>query len=99
MKQIPVIVVLVLLCIGNIFGQWRILQPEKNGVSIKNENLINSSYLESSPCFWGDQLVFMFSGVKSKLFDQSIDESYFDLGFCKIDTFHQLFDRQIFQNK
>ena len=96
MKLIPLTSIIFVLCVGNIFGQLRILQPEKYGVTVRNENQINTNFLESSPCFWGDQLTFMFSGIKNKIFDQNIDESFFDIGYCKIDTFQNLYDRQVF---
>lgn len=79
-----------------INAQIMLFNQEQNRISIQNEQNINTENLESSPSFWGDKLTFMYSGIKEKIFDTRIDEPFFDIGYCDIDTFNHLNKRNSF---
>lgn len=52
--------------------------------AVFNEKEINSPNMESSPCFAGDKIVYVFTGPKGKLFDSQTGDAYFDLGFATV---------------
>lgn len=54
------------------------------GLRIIPEKEVNSANMESSPCFFGDKIAFVFAGKKGKLFDAQIDDAYFDLGYSAV---------------
>lgn len=59
-------------------------------VSLFNESEVNSANLESSPVFIGDKVAFVFTESKTKIFDKSIELSFFQLGASEVNIDNSL---------
>ncbi len=59
-------------------------------VSLFNESGVNSANLESSPVFLGDKVGFVYTESKTKIFDKSIELSFFQLGASDVNIDNSL---------
>ena len=70
-----------------------------NTLKIIPENEVNSANMESSPCFFGDKIAYVFAGRKGKLFDEQIDDAYFDLGYSMVGPDNSISGRMNFPDQ
>jgi outer membrane protein OmpA-like peptidoglycan-associated protein len=82
----PIVTTVFLFSVLAVFSQSILDQKVTKKAKISNEKDINSPNMESSPCFAGDKIVYVFTGPKGKLFDSQTGDAFFDLGFA---TVHQ----------
>lgn len=68
-------------------------------IRIYNQSIINTANLEFSPCFVEEGVAFVSSEIKNKLFDPSIDESFFDISIATSDTLGFLTSRGVLNKK
>ena len=60
------------------------------GLKIYNEAAVNTANMESSPAFIGDKVAIVYTESKGKLFDKTIDQSFFQLGSCEVNLDNSL---------
>lgn len=85
-----VIITLCLIVVQQSHGQSFINERAFKTLKIYNEVEVNTANLESSPAFIGDKLAFVYTETKSKLFDKTIDEPSFQLGYSIINEDNSL---------
>ncbi len=59
-------------------------------ITLTNERKINTEKAEFSPTYWKDYLVYISSKSKEKIFDKKINEGYYDLFYCAINSNEEL---------
>ncbi len=84
---------------NNLCGQTYINYDAIGKMQLKNEKLINTPNLESSPAFIGDKIGYVYTGAKNKFFDNLIDEPYFDIGFTTVEMDNSLSDKKTFYKR
>jgi outer membrane protein OmpA-like peptidoglycan-associated protein len=83
---------------SEISGQQILRQKVMKKAIITNEQSINSPNMESSPCFAGDKIVYVFTGPKGKIWDTQTGDAFFDLGFAKVHEENSLSEKGMFDN-
>jgi len=68
-------------------------------LKILNEKAINTPNLESSPCFFGGKVAFVYANNKTKFFDTDLDESFYEIGYANVDFDNKLIDKVAFSNR
>jgi outer membrane protein OmpA-like peptidoglycan-associated protein len=68
----------------NAYAQIIFNRDALTSLKIIPEKEVNSANMESSPCFFGDKIAYVFAGRKGKLFDEQIDDAYFELGYSTV---------------
>ena len=68
-------------------------------VKIFNESEVNTANLESSPAFIGDKIGLVYTESKTKLFDKTIELSYFQLGSSDVNPNNSLQAMKPFHKK
>ena len=80
-------------------AQYILQEDAIANTKITNETAINTARLESSPCFYGDKIGFVYSGEKGKFFDKDINEPFFTIGFTDVAPDFSLSNRTDFDDK
>jgi outer membrane protein OmpA-like peptidoglycan-associated protein len=70
-----------------------------SGLKIIPENEVNTANMESSPSFFGDKIAYVFAGRKGKLFDEQIDDAYFDLAYSNVSPDNSMNGRASFPDQ
>ncbi len=83
---------------SDMSGQQILRQKVMKKAVITNEQAINSPNMESSPCFAGDKIVYVFTGPKGKIWDSQTGDAFFDLGYAKVHEENSLSEKGMFDN-